>query len=412
VSKPSDNILLVPGEAGWEIWSGSPGGSFVLHSQAKVSRASEITDIPNGNLVLLFPVKAITALPLRVTTEDSSLFPEMAAMHAERQGLRPDPMAGQLTDQFVVAKEGDTTSLLSVILRTPGEGDMPPRGPKEFDLSARAIGYQGDSLVFWKEFGRWVFALSVSGKLVYCQATAIDLVEPDAFLAREAKLSALQLSMQGVRCDPARAVVYSETPFDVSALESALGLPVQVMAKPAPILPEPRSKLLPDDVRAARREARRRQQIMAAVALLVLAYVGTALWFGFSYWKENREIASLLQKARTNSPDTMAYEAHVAKWSELEPVVDLNKSPVELLYRVAREMPKGKIRLTNANISGSEIKLQGGAEYATIKQFDLALTKSNQLVGYRWENQEPNNSSKGWTFQFAGFAPGATGTQP
>ena len=56
---------------------------------------------------------------------------------------------------------------------------MPPRGPKSFDISARAYPLTGDTLAVWKEFGRWVFALSHEGKIVYCQATSVTSSEPD-----------------------------------------------------------------------------------------------------------------------------------------------------------------------------------------------------------------------------------------
>ena len=88
---------------------------------------------------MLFPVKSLTAVPMRVTSDDDALFPDLAALHAERLGLRPDPMAGQLTDVFVIARDAENTALLSVFLRSPDEGDLPTRGPKGFDISARAF---------------------------------------------------------------------------------------------------------------------------------------------------------------------------------------------------------------------------------------------------------------------------------
>ncbi|MFD0894789.1 hypothetical protein KBB96_04770 [Luteolibacter ambystomatis] len=415
MSKQSDNVMLVPGESGWEIWSGSSATGFTLLSATGTSRASDITGLPSGDLTMLFPVRAITALPLKVTSEDPSLIGDMAVMYAERQGLRPDPMAGQLTDQFIVSQEGDQTTLLSAVLRPPGEGEMPPRGPKEFDLSARALPYQGDSLVVWKEFDRWVFAVSKGGKLLYCQATAVDAPNPDESFVREVRLSLIQLSLQGLDCNPARVVVYANAGADGAALSSLFGPGVIVQPKPAPVLPEPHSKLLPADVRAARRQAVRRQQTIAAVALIALLYLGGLGWVGYSYWKDSRTIKRLRAAASEVGPEREAYQQHIAKWDELAPVVDINKSPVELMYRVATAIPgNGGVRLKDADIDGTEIKLRGqGQQPAPIKQFDLALRKSDQLAGFTWVNQEPTQDNKvGWTFNFTGSAPGATGTKP
>ena len=88
MSKTTENVLLVPGESGWEIWTGQTTAAFTLHSATTVERASDLTDIPSGDLLLLFPVKAITAVPMRVTSDDDALFPDLASLHAERLGLR------------------------------------------------------------------------------------------------------------------------------------------------------------------------------------------------------------------------------------------------------------------------------------------------------------------------------------
>jgi len=406
--------MLAPGEAGWEIWSGSPGAGFTLLTATEIPRAADLSSLPAGDVIQLFPVKATTALPLRVSTADSSLFPELSALHAERLGLRPDPMAGQLTDQFLVAQEGENSALLSVILRAPVEGELPSRGPKEFDLSARAIPFIGDSLVIWKEFNRWVFALSVGGKLAYCQATSIDTATPDESLVREIRLSLIQLSLQGLDCKPAKVVLYAAGNPPPGALVGAFGAGVEVLPKPAPVLPDPRSKLLPADVRAARRAAAKKQQIVLAIAAVLLAYFGAAAWFGYGLWKDSKAVTELRNEATDIAPDGEAYATHIGKWGEIGPVVDVSKSPVEILYRCAQAIPKGSgLRLKTAEINGGEVKLIGEAGTPTpINAFNLNLSKSNLLVGYTWEIQPPNQTSKGWDFTFTGHAPGTGQAEP
>lgn len=406
--------MLVPGEAGWEIWSGSPESGFARVSATDTVRAAELDALPAGDVILLFPVKATTSLPLRVSTADESLFPELSALHAERLGLRPDPMAGQLTDQFIVAQEGDNTALLSVILRTPGEGELPTRSPKEFDLSSRAIPYVGDSLVIWREFNRWVFALSAGGRLAYSQATSIDTPTPDESLVREIRLSLIQLSLQGLDIQPSKVVLHAAETSSPGALVGAFGASVEVRPKPAPALPSPRSKLLPADVRAARREAAKKQQILLGVAALVLAYLGIAGWFGYNLWKDSSQVSKLRAQAEDVAPERVAYATHMAKWEELGPVVDISRSPVEILYRCAQAIPKQSgLRLKTAEINDGEVKLIGEAgNPKPINDFNLGLSKSNLLVGYTWEIQPPNQTAKGWDFTFTGHAPGSAEAQP
>ena len=82
-TKYVSNVLLAPGESGWEIWTGPSGEPFTLHAATEIERAGDLTQLPSGDLLLLFPVKAITAVPMRVTSDDDALFPDLAALHAE-----------------------------------------------------------------------------------------------------------------------------------------------------------------------------------------------------------------------------------------------------------------------------------------------------------------------------------------
>ncbi len=408
MSKPTDQILLVPGETGWEIWTSQAEAAFTLHSASSSSRASELIGIPSGDILMFFPVKAITAIPMKVTSEDDSLFPELAVMHAERLGMRPDPMAGQLTDTFVIARQGDTTALLSVHLRPPVEGDLPLRGPKEFDISARAFPVQGDCLAVWKEFGRWVFCLFHQGKPVYCQATSTSAAAPDESLVREIRLAIIQLSLQDIDLTPTHVVLWTQAEnHSPGALAGAFNAPVEVSPRPAPVLPEPRSKLLPADVRAARRVALRRRNIILSAAAVAIAYLGLIGYFGYSLWKVNTDTAQLRKKAQAAAPDAVSYKAHLAKWDELRHAVDLNQSPVDILFRISRCIPpNSSLRLKTAEITASEITLTGEAQQpAAVNQFSLALTKSNDLVGLVWQTPAPSQSTRGWEFVFNAAPP-------
>lgn len=414
MSKTTQHVLLVPGESAWEIRTSQGDGVFTLHSASATTHAGELTGIPAGDLTMLFPVKCVTAVPMRVTSDDEALFPDLAALHAERLGLRPDPMAGQLSDVFVVARDEENTALLSVFLRSPAEGDLPARGPKGFDISARAYPMEGDSLAIWREFGRWVFAVSHQGKLVYCQATAVDAEQPDAALAREIRLSLMQLAMQGLNFEPRRIVVWSDAESSPPAgLQAAFNAPIEVAPRPAPVLPDPLSKLLPADVRAARRAAMRRRNITLAAAAAVLVYLALIGWLGHGLWKTSSETRKLLARAAEIAPEGEAYAEHIAKWDELAHAIDLTHSPVDILQRIASCIPPNSgLRLKTADISATEIKLQGEApQLQAVNTFSLNLTKNNDLVRFTWQTPEPNQSTRGWEFVFTGEIP-ATDAQP
>jgi len=408
VNKSTENVLLVPGESGWEIWTGQSAAKCTLHSATEITRASDLTDIPAGDLLLFFPVKSVTAVPMRVSSDDEALFPDLAALHAERLGLRPDPMAGQLTDVFVIAREAENTALVSVMLRAPGDGDMPPRGPKSFDISARAYPLSGDALAIWKELGRWVFSLSHQGNLVYCQATSATGHSPDADFAREIRLALIQLSMQGLEIEPTHIALWSADPTtDPAALAAVFSAPVVVSPRPAPVFPQPLSKLLPADVRAARRAATRRKNVILAVSAAALVYLSIIGWFAYGLWKDHAETQKILAQAQAAAPEGEAYALHIAKWDELAEAIDLANSPVDILSRIAACIPANSgLRLKTADISAREIKLIGEApQFQAPQTFSLNLSKNKDLSQFDWQTPEPNQSTRGWEFVYSAELP-------
>jgi hypothetical protein len=412
VNKTNENVLLVPGESGWEIWtSRSAADGFSLLLATGTGRAGDLADIPHGDLRMLFPVRSLTAVPMKVASDDDSLFADLAALHAERLGLRPDPMAGQLTDVYVISREGENTALVSVLLKSPAEGELPKRGPSGFDISPRAWPVEGDTLAIWKEFGRWVFAVYHQGRFVYCQATSVGGHSPDENLAREIRLSMLQLSIQGMEVEPDAIVVWSDAEnVATTALADAFTARVEVARRPAPVLPEPPGKLLPADVRAARRAAIKRRNITLGIAAAALIYAGLVGWFGFGLWQDSRETKKLLQQADAAAPEGEAYAEHIAKWDELSHAINRNHDPVDILNRVARSIPRNSgLRLRTAEISATEVKLIGEAPQApAVNQFSLALNRNNDLAAFTWQTPEPSQSTRGWEFVFTG----STSQQP
>jgi hypothetical protein len=411
MAKNSSTHLLLAGESAWEIWTITPGSPAALHSSHPVAKPSEIAKPPQGDLIFLFPVKAFTALPMHVPTGDASLFPDLAATHAERAGLRPDPFAGQLTDIFPLFTNSENSTLLSVVLRTPQPGDLPAKSPKAFDISPRALPASGNSLTAWRELGNWVFAIHCEGKLLYCQATSASSPSPDTQLIREIRIAITQLSMQGIRAEPSKATVWSSDPdTEISLLSHSLSLQAELAPFPAPVLPDPLSKLLPADVRAARSAARKRQNAILAIAAIALFYLGTIGYLGYGLWETRSTATKLSEQVDVIAPQQEAFRQHIAKWDELEHGIDLNHNTVDILNRIARSIPSGSgLRLTTAEISANEILLVGEApQPQAVNQFSLNLSKNNDLANFGWETPEPRQSDRGWAFRFIATTPTAT----
>jgi hypothetical protein len=203
----------------------------------------------------------------------------------------------------------------------------------------------------------------------------------------------------------------SEEICNPSALAAAFTIPIEISPRPAPVLPHPLSKLLPADVRAARREALRRRNLILGAAAVAAVYLGVIGWFGYGLWKDNAETTALLKQAEAAAPEGEAYAQHIAKWDELAHAIQLVHSPVDILSRVASCIPPGSgLRLKTADISASEIKIIGEApQPQAVKTFSLNLEKNNDLAQFDWQSPEPNQSTRGWEFVFTGELPTGEG---
>lgn len=336
---------------------------------------------------MLFALRSVTTVPMRVNTTDEAMFEDLAGLHAERLGLSADPLAGQLDDLFEVARDREGAVLLSVWLKPPGEGDLPVVSPGAFDLSARAIPVEGDMVTAWRELGRWVFAIHQSGKLLYAQATACESEHPDESLARELKFALMQLSMQGLDPKPRRMIVWSaDTALDLSSLRDAFDLSIETQERPHPVLPTPASKLLPEDVRAARKEARKRQQVRLAIGTVAALYLALVGWLAYGLWQDEREIAQLERETKMAAPLKEAYNLHESRWKELADAIDIDHSPIEILHRIQSCIPPNAgVRLTRAEINPYNIKLRGEApSNEAVNQLQLKLKKNASLQRYDW----------------------------
>ncbi len=401
MAKSNSTYLLIPGETDWEIWTIAPNQPATLESSHPVKFPSEIEKFPAGDLVFLFPVQAFTALPLRVQTGDASLFPDLAATHAERVGFRPDPLAGQLTDIFPISSSKEESTLLSVVLRNPSSETLPTKSPKAFDISPHAFPTSGNTLILWRELNQWVFAIHHQGKLVYCQATSSIGISPDANLVREIRIAIAQLSLQGIEVKPDKTIVWSnDTATQTSELSKAFTILIDLAKRPTPSVPAPLSQLLPADVRAARRAARQRQNTNLAVAALAIFYLGAIGYFGFDLWNIYSTTKQYTEQEQAIAPSVEKYVVHNGKWEELEYAISRDYDTVDILSRIQKCIPANSgLRLKTAEISATEIRLIGEAPQSqAVTQFSSNLKKSNELLNYEWSPGPPQQSNLGWEF--------------
>ena len=192
-------MLLIPGAEGWDVWKGSEELTLIKSSGER--EALSVDGVPGNNLIMAFPIRDVSAVPFLAATSDPGMFRDLANLHLERSGLRAEESAGSLSDCFTIRVGEEETVLLPVVLSPPPEGGLPKKSPKGFDISARCFQLPPNSVVLWREFGRWVFAVADDqSQVVYFQA--LPGAQFDAQLCREVALGTVQLGMQEVLSQP------------------------------------------------------------------------------------------------------------------------------------------------------------------------------------------------------------------
>jgi len=417
MSSKTGRQLIAPGAHGWEVWAAEADSALQRVAGGLVARPGDLKDLGAGETLLLFPVRDVIAMPFKVQTADASLYEDLAGLHIERLGVRVDPLGGQLTDQFLIESSAEQASLLAVALTPPVDGFMPARPVGAFDLTARCLPLVDGKVTVWQELGRWVFAIASGGKLLYCQATGASDESPAELVATEIRMALTQLMLQGFSVPLAGAVVWLESGSDATgkteALEQALCAPVEAAVRPAPAWPLPPSRLLPADVRAEREARLQRQRKRAVIGAVAAVFIGVCAWLGYELWKDVEQLEDLQARAEAIGPDAEAYRLHQEKWAELAPVIDKDQWPIEIIFRAISQVPPGGLRITQVVVQGGEIRLTGEAGDTEVpSKFDKSLTRSSELAGYQWQNQNLTQKNGGmWGFTFIG-TPATTSSQP
>jgi hypothetical protein len=414
LSKKTDITILIPGPDGWELWQGTREQEFSRVLENGPALASDMGKLPSGNLVMGFPIREALAIPFKAQTEDPSMFEDLASMQMEKIGVRPELDAGRLTDVFSAGTNEGETTLLSVVLAPPTVETMPPRAPREFDVSARFFPMEQNAVTLWCELGRWVFAVTQDGHLTYFQSLSGTGVTKDA--VRDVRLALNQLRLQGVPINIEKASVWltdgrDEDPSEetVRDFAQALGVEVAFAPKPPPILPMPLSKLVPADVRAEQRRKAESMKRNVGIAALILLYIGLAGYLGRDYWLLDQEV-----KKQNAELESIRYEygdigIFNAEWDQLAPVVDDRHWPLTILKRCESSIAPGQdLRFKVFDATFGSITIRG--EAADIKLTSAYAGKLRRsLSDYEWSlpPAEPDAKTNRWKFNYEGTLEGS-----
>jgi hypothetical protein len=424
-AKKGELNLLVPGADGWEIWKGSTTEGFQLHAATEHLLALDVTGYPSGPVGMAIPVRQVSAVPFRAQTDDLSLLDDLALMQLEKNGTRPALDGGQLTDHFVYGLADEETFLTAVVMTSPSEGQLPRKSPRAFDVSPRVLPLPEGEIAVWRELGRWVFGIGKPGHPLYFQCLSGDRL--DARAGNEIRLALTQLQIQGMMTEqPRRVVVWSHGSVtdareeEIEVLSRALDLPVETEARPAPVWPNPPSRLLPADVRAERLAGRAKRNRNIGIAAAAVVYLGLVGYLFFDLKNIQKEAVKAERAASVVEAEASLLTEHTERWDELQPVVETRFHPLEVLFACYRALPNTKtdrfIRLKQAvmenqfkEIDGElkvsrRIRLEGLADQENslkIPEFADNLEESDELEGFEWRTPPETTDKKSGKMLFA-----------
>jgi hypothetical protein len=380
--------VLLPGATEaepWELWT---TGADARCLQAL--RGPEEKSTGRNATVLALPVAQAVALPLWLQETDAQQFRGMIELQIEARGLQPRGHEA-IFDWSVVAQEESRTLVLVAVLAALLPEELETDAYPVFELSPRCFALPSDALILWTEQDRLVIAVTRGEQLAYFQALSEPRLTARSLQDLVCVVAALQ--MQDVIVNPRQAILWTDlTAIENAQLQSALGLSVHQGARPVPALPRHPWNLTPARVHEAKRRRSASRWQSRAVALIVLLVVWVAAALGLHLFLTFRAVSQLQQWQANHAAALQGVQDTRAAWHDLEPVVDTNAYPLEVLLHVSESLPIDQVHLTLFEQEGGHLLIKAEAKNLTAAfQFFDQLKKNPHLAGYTFDMAQPHS---------------------
>jgi hypothetical protein len=243
----------------------------------------------------------------------------------------------------------------------------------------------------WTEQDRLVVALTRGERLAYFQA----LSEPrlTARLLQDLTCVVAALEMQEVVSSLKQAVSWTElTSAERGALQSAIGTPVRQEGRPAPVLPRETWNLTPPRVDEVKRQRVARRWQSRAIVLLVVLALAAATALGVRLFLTWRDVVQLRQWQAGHAQSLQVIQDTRAAWKDLQPVVDTDAYPLEVILHVSESLPADQVHLTLFEEEGGHLLIKAEAKNLTAAfQFFDQLKKNPHLSAYTFDMAQPHS---------------------
>lgn len=391
MSSPSPTKLILPGPGGWEHYRRVNRQAEWIPVGPKESRAVD------AETWVAVPSLHFDYLWARLPEGSAAERQEMLKLEMESRGWQPDGR-----------DEGRTASLMA-----PQAGHVfcsaacwPGQPPLEefaragwFTPSAWAYAYRPHAVTLWMENGLLtaVWTGAVPNFPLHCQSLSRAGLDQD--LAAEIDMVEMSLRLSGVPVRTTVLVFRGELgdPSTRHALSRMLGW-AEAIEQLAPADPgfDLSATLVPPSAAEYRRQSRSQRQ-MRAIALFAFAVMGVAAFFMVqpvvSKQKQLRARSVALDQIE---PELSSLRQAREVWNLLQPALNPQRYPQELLLRCVKEVPAEGVRVTQFECTQNSLMLAGEASTPQLAiQFQNRLQQNVSLGGAVWDAPSPGFQEDG-----------------
>jgi hypothetical protein len=406
--KPTDELLLIPRETGFQAWRARPGATPTPEPEHRSRRGADWVALPARSLV---------SVPMHFHGVDAGRREAAAQLELEAAGFANEtatPQDFDLLSPGGSTRDQATTAFLQVA-SLPADVLDEARDAR-FAPSVAFQRLTPGELLVWREQGRYVLAVPhESGGVLHCQALAADRLDADAAAEIRCILAALDLA--ALLPDLTRLVLQvgdgetEELPGDFA---QGLDLPASCRPETAPAAPASTSRLVPAPIVRLRQE--RAQRRMLTLGALAFVFVLVAALGAFAARVALRSSALSREQARLDDlePELVAIRDARSAWDDMRTAVNPEFFPVESLFQLVSLLPEEGIRLTRFEVREDGMVLDGEASSLGHGiEFRDKLVGAEAFKRWSWDFPQPTNLPDGRaTFRAEAREPEAAPEEP
>lgn len=375
--------ILLPGESLWELWE------LKSHPIKKSSVASpELLSKPPASIAL--PVNSIQTFPIWIHTSEVGLVHEMLQLQLEKRGL--NKLCDYPSDQiphWIINREPTKTLVVCSLLTNQLPENLKSSKIPIYESSHHIFTFTPQSITLWRELGKWVFAFVRDSQVVFTQSLQTTTLTTSA--VQIIANTWLQLEAENAVGNLLHLMCWSyPQEEEVTLLEKHLGLHPQIQVKPNPHFPKNSFSFAPTELLTQQKATQKKGRLILLSILFLIAYGATLGSGGWSLFQRTQAMKQLESEVAALRPSFHQIRKTFFDWNSLQPALNPDRYPLELLMQVSSLLPKENARLTLFNITQNKLLIRGEAKSTEVAlKLTTDLKNHPPFKGFQWEAPPP-----------------------